>query len=195
MSEGAFAASADRTKMNRMRAERRREVARTVQSLREQLAATNGVPPAFRLELLVNHASDQISAAFMKPLMIALMGAAAVLWTNRILIWVWALVAISGHLTSVFFYKRFLSLNPTESAQASWRRRFIFLDGVAGFALGLLFVLPSEPNVATEVFQFSAMLILIAFAAMQTANVPASMIASTLPITVVISAVFIWKAI
>ncbi len=195
MSEGAFAASADRTKMNRMRAERRREVARTVQSLREQLAATNGVPPAFRLELLVKHASDQISAAFMKPLMIALMGAAAVLWTNRILIWVWALVAVAAHLTSVFFYKRFLSLNPTESAQAGWRRRFIFLDGVAGFALGLLFVLPSEPNVATEVFQFSAMLILIAFAAMQAANVPASMIASTLPITVVISAVFIWKAV
>ena len=193
MNEGAHTASADRTVMNRLRAERRREVTRTVQSLREQLAFSNGLPPAFSFELLANHAQNQISAAYAKPLIIALMGASAIFWTGRALILLWALVAVTAHVTSLFFYRRFLSDQFKEESLLGWRRRFVFIDGVTGFTLGLLFVLPSDPNVATDVFQFSSMLVLIAGCAMLGSNIPTAMIASTLPITLAIAAVFLFK--
>ena len=194
MSQGATAASAEKTALNRQRAERRREVTRTVQHLREQLAFSNGLPPAFDIELLINHARNQIAAAYAKPLIVALLGASAVLWTHRILIWSWALVAVSAHLSSLFFYRRFLTIEQGHVSLQGWRRRFTFVDGVTGFTLGLLFVLPSDPNVATDVFQFAAMLVLIAGSSMLASNVPSAMIASTLPITVAIALVFILRA-
>jgi two-component system cell cycle sensor histidine kinase PleC len=194
MSDGTGAASADRTAMNSRRAERRREVTRTVQSVREQLASTNGMPPAFYLELYFNHARSQMSAALIKPLVITLLGVAANLWTSRLLITMWAIIAITGHVTSLFFYRRFLSLIDQKIVLASWRWRFIFLDGISGFTLGMLFVLPSLPNVGTDVFQFSAMLILIAFLSLLSTNVPGSMIASSLPITASISFEFTRRA-
>jgi two-component system cell cycle sensor histidine kinase PleC len=193
MSDGEIASS-DRTAMNSRRAERRREVTRTIASVREQLASTNGIPSAFYAELYINHARGQMSSALIKPLVITMLGVAANLWTSRLLITFWALIAITAHLTSLFFYRRFLSFVDKKVSLRGWRWRFIFLDGVTGFALGMLFVLPSLPNVGTDVFQFSAMLILIAFLSLLSSNVPGSMIASSLPITASLSFEFIRRA-
>ncbi len=194
MSEGTGVASADKTAMNSRRAERRREVTRAVKSAREQLASANGIPPSFYVELYINHARSQMSAALIKPLVITMLGVAANLWTNRLLITMWTIIAITAHVTSLFFYRRFLTFVDKKISLTGWRWRFTFLDGITGFALGMLFVLPSTPNVATDVFQFSAMLILIAFLSFLSSNVPGSMIASSLPVTTSIALEFIHRA-
>ncbi len=180
--------------MNSRRAERRREVTRTVRSVRDQLASTNGIPPSFYIELYINHARGQMSSALVKPLVITMLGVAANLWTNRFLITMWAIIAITAHVTGLFFYRRFLTFVDKKISLNGWRWRFTFLDGITGFVLGMLFVLPSVPNVATDVFQFSAMLILVAFLSFLSSNVPGSMIASSLPITASIAFEFTRRA-
>lgn len=194
MSESS-AVDADRRHSARRNSERRRDVARTVDSVREQLASMNGVPPSFQLELFVNHARNQISAALIKPLVIAMLGVAANLWTSRLLITFWAVTALTAHLTSLFFYRRFLSLIDRKLSLAGWRWRFTFLDGLTGLTISMLFVLPTTPNVATDVFQFSAMLILIAFMTLLSSNVPSAMIATSLPVTALIAFTFVRRAI
>ncbi len=194
MSESSGIASADRTAMNSRRAERRREVMRAIQSVREKMASENGLPPAFYLELYINHARGQLASALIKPLVITFLGVAANLWTTRVLITTWALIAIMAHVTSLFFYRRFLRLIEKNNSLNGWRWRFALLDGLTSFAIGLLFVLPTLPNVATDIFQFSAMLILIAFLSLLSSNVPSAMIASSLPITASLAFEFIRRA-
>ncbi|MDR3494627.1 MAG: ATP-binding protein [Ancalomicrobiaceae bacterium] len=195
MSERTRAAGAAEKIPKKRAAERKRDVSRTVKSLREQLTATNGVPLPFQHELLLSHARSQYAAIYVRPLLIALMAVAAVLWTNRTLIGVWALVAITAHITGAFFYKRLIGADPATVSVVGWRRRLVFLDFVTGLTLGLLFALPSDPNVATDVFQFSAMLILIAVASMLSSNVPGAMIAGTMPITLTVAIEFSLKSI
>lgn len=188
-------ADADRRASTRRRAERRRDVARTVDSVREQLASMNGVPPSFQLELFANHARNQMSSALVKPLVIALLGVAANLWTSRLLVAFWAVTALTAHLTSLFFYRRFLNRADKKLSLAGWRWRFTLLDGLTGVTVGLVFALPSTPNVATDVFQFSAMLIVIAFMTLLSSNVPSAMIATSLPLTALITFSFLRRAI
>jgi two-component system cell cycle sensor histidine kinase PleC len=194
MSAGA-ASDADHDASRVRRGDRRRDVARTLHSVREQLTATNGVPPSFQLELFINHARNQMSAALIKPLVITMLGVAANLWTSRPLIMFWALTAITAHVTSLFFYRRFLTSIEGKFSLSGWRWRFAFLDGITGFAIGMLFLLPSMPNVTTDVFQFSAMLILIAFLSLLSSNVPSAMIATSLPITTTIAFAFARRAV
>ncbi|MDR3375532.1 MAG: ATP-binding protein [Ancalomicrobiaceae bacterium] len=195
MSERKSAAGATGKVLKKRAVGRQRDVSRTVKTLREQLTSTDGVPLPFQYELLINHARSQFSAAYVRPLLVALMAVAAVLWTNRMLIAVWALVVISAHVTSLFFYKRLIRAKQADISVAGWRSRLIFLDFVTGLTLGLLFVLPSDPNVATDVFQFSAMLILIAVTSMLSSNVPGAMIAGTMPITLTVAITFALKSI
>lgn len=174
-----------RTAGNAERSARRRTMTRTVRDVREQLESGSTLKPAFDWELMVEHARLRRAAS---PWLGVLIGAIAVigfLWTDRVLLAAWLVIVFIAHTTTLVFAGRFLALDRHEIALGAWRGRFAALDCVFGLSLGLLFILPGNGGVVTQVFQFTSMMILVALCAVLAANVPAAMVAATLPITII----------
>ncbi|MEJ1158223.1 sensor histidine kinase [Prosthecomicrobium sp. N25] len=190
MIDGTALTSADKTTLNARRAERRRQVTRTVRELRDQLSMTRGLRPAFDYELLVAHARSRLAAAYGIPLLMALVAIVGVLWTDRTLIASWAGIAIATHLTALVFCRRLLGMEQREVNLDGWRRRFVALDGMVGLAWALLFLLPSERVTASDAYHFSAMLIVVAVSALLAAHIRAAIFASTLPLTLTLGLAF-----
>ena len=191
VTEAAVSPGADKTAINARRAERRRQVARTVRDLREKLAESEGVKPQFDYELMVAHATHRVQAAFWivgLVLVIALVGS---MWTDKMLIGSWVALVLSAHLVAVMFARRFLSLERRAVRLAGWRGRFAAADALFGLTFALLYLLPATPTIATDVFQFSTMLIVVAVTAMLAANVPAAMLAVSMPVTATTGASFL----
>jgi len=174
-----------KTAGNAERSARRRSMTRTVRDVREQLESGSTIKPAFDWELMIEHARLRRAGS---PWLGALIGAIAVigfLWTDRILLASWVVIVLISHMTTLVFAGRFLALERQDVELGAWRRRFAALDGAFGLSLGLLFILPGNGGLVTDVFQFSSMMILVAVCAVLSANVPAAMFAATMPITVI----------
>lgn len=190
MAPTAATVGTDKTVQNTLRAERKRNVARTVKSVREQLASTNGVRPAFDYELTLLHARNRVTSAYAIPLLIVMFGFISALWADKTLVMAWGFLTLAAHFSVVLFSKRFLSEPQVESNLKSWRRRFISLDAMQGIAWASLFVLPGADNPAADVFRFATMLIVVAVGVMLSSNVRGAMLAVSLPITLTASAGF-----
>ena len=194
MSDGVALPNADKTTQNARRAERRRQVSRTVRDLRDQLSAARGLKPAFDNELLLDHARARLSTAYAPPLLIGLAASAGLLWTDRMLLACWVAIALAVHFTSIVFCRRLLAIESRSIFIAGWKRRFFILDGVMCVAWALLFVLPSQATAATDVFQFSTMLIVVAISSTLASHLPASILAATIPVTTITAAIFAYRA-
>lgn len=182
-----------KTASNTQRAERRRNVSRTVRDVRERLDSGAGLKPAFDWELMTEHARLRRTSTVWVLLLVVLIAAVGMLWTDRVLIGTWTFLIVSVHLAEVAFASRFLKLDRKEVSLKAWRARFAILDGAFGIAWALLFLLPGTSALEADVFQFSTMLIVVAVCALLAANLPASMFASTLPITVVTGIGFLMR--
>jgi len=174
-----------KTASNTQRAERRRNVSRTVRDVRERLDSGTSIKPAFDWELMIEHARLRRSATVWIVALVALIAAVGQTWADRVLIGTWAVLILTIHFIAVYFARAFLKLERKEVSLRAWRTRFSLLDGGLGLAWALLFLLPGSSSLEGEVFQFSTMLIVVAVCSMLAANLPAAMFASTLPITLV----------
>lgn len=172
-----------KTVTNAQKAFRRRDLSRTVRDVRDQLESDNGVKPAFDWELMIEHARLRVAATpWIAGLTVAL-AAIGLSWSDRVLLVIWAGFVLTVHATAVLFGRRFLALERKEVDLRAWRRRFAALDGAFGIAWATMFILPGSSTLIGEVFQFSTLMIVVAMCAMLSANVPAAMFASTLPVT------------
>lgn len=194
MSDSTVRSSAEITSMNARRAERRRNITRTVRSLRDQLASGSGIRPQYDYELLCQFAHSRVWSSYAIPFLIAVVAAVALLWVDRLLVASWAVMATATHGAVILSAVRFLRLDRKSVSLATWRRWFVFSEALVGLSWAMLFILPTEPNVATDVFQFSTMLIIIAVSSLLGSTLPGAMAAATLPLTIVISFGFIIKA-
>lgn len=181
---GPASESAVRTATNSERAERRRQVTRAVKDLREQLDSDIDVKPAFDWELMVEHARLRLAATVWISGLVAFVALVGHLWTDEILIGAWAFMVVAAHLAGLYFARDFLKLERKDVSLRVWRARFAAIDGFFGLAWAILFVLPSAPTIGTDVFHFSAMLIVVAVCAMLASNLQAALFAATFPITV-----------
>ncbi|ADZ71249.1 ATP-binding protein [Polymorphum gilvum] len=183
----------DKTTINRERALRRREVARTVRTVRDRLGTRDGLRPDFDDELLVLFAKARISAAYPVPMFIVIVAAISFLWTDAALVVLWALFTISIHGLTVATCRRFERTPEEARTAARWRRQFTIGDALYGLCWAALFLLPVSRNATEglEVFQFATMLIVIAMCTMQSSTLPRALLASTLPITLAIALAFL----
>ncbi|TBW40935.1 sensor histidine kinase [Siculibacillus lacustris] len=173
-----------RTAKNAQRAERRRHVARTVRDVRERLDSGTDVKPAFDWELMVEHARMRLASAPWVFALVAGVAALGAMWTDKVLIGAWTTVTVAAHLTGLYFAQAFLKTERKDVSLAGWRRRLAAVDGACGLAWAMLFLLPGDGSGLVDVFQFSAMLVVVAMAAILASNIPAAMFAATFPITV-----------
>ncbi len=184
---------ADKTTISRQRAQRRREVSRTVKAQRERLTSTSGTRPAFDHELALSLARNRVSAAYAMPLLALLIGTTGLLWLEAARVLIWILVVLFVDLVSFVVYRRFLSVRPDMTKIRKWDRRFVVLELIHGLAwsgiLALSWLAPESPGL--DVYQFSVTIVIVSVGTMLASTVPGAAIAGTVPVVIAAAAVFI----
>ena len=106
------------------RAERRRNVGRTVRDVREQLESGSRIKPAFDWELMVEHARLRLASAVWVSGLTAFIALVGFLWTDKVLIGGWAFFVVAAHLYGLYLARDFLKLDRKDVSLSDWRRRF-----------------------------------------------------------------------
>ncbi len=184
---------ADKTAINRQRAERRREVARTIKDQRERLTSVSGTRPAFDYELALSLARNRVSAAYAMPLLAILVGATAWLWVDPLQVTLW-LVAVLGVLALSYFVCRRFMAAPAEGINTrGWVRRFILIELLQGLVwsaiLALSWLAPMSPGL--DVFQFSVTIVIVSVGTMLASTIPGAAMAGTIPVVAAATVAFV----
>ncbi len=194
MNTASSASESDKTAKSRERAERRRTVTRAVRDQRERLTSTSGTRPAFDNELLLTFAQNRISAAYAVPLLIAIVSAAALLWTRPMIVLGWAALVLTMHFAMLALCHRYIGTAPADAPVKTWLSRFIVAEFFGGVAWGVVLVLTSVNAGNTngvEIFQFATTLVVVSVVTSLASTVPTAAIVGTIPVTLTLVALFL----
>lgn len=183
----------DKTAINSQRAERRRQVVRTVREQRERLTSSSGTRPAFDYELALAFARNRVSAAYAMPLLGVLVGAIAMLWVDVAFAAAWVTIILASHLLSFFICRHFLGLSASAVKITIWGRRFVaveFLHGLAWSSILIAFY-GTDMGPGLDVFEFSVTIMIVSVGTMLASTVPAAAIAGTIPVVIAAAVGFI----
>ena len=184
----------DKTAQSRERAHRRREVLRTVNETRERLSSPTGKPPAFDYELALTYARNRLAAGYALPLLAGILAAASLLWIDWHTATAWALLVLAAHFVILLVCRRFIETPMAEISQRRWRRLFTFAELASGLVWSLLFVLlpMARSGLAyVQVFEFATLLLVLSVVTSLASTMLPAAIAGTLPLTVVLSFVYL----
>jgi two-component system cell cycle sensor histidine kinase PleC len=183
----------DRFAINEQRAQRRREMARSVKDARSRLGAPQGRHTTFDLERQHLFADTRINAAYAVPLLALIVAAISVLWVEPLFIGAWFTVTLCTHFLMVVTSHSYEKAPSDQKARLHWRQRFTMGDLVYGCSWALFFLLPKTSTASDGfvIFQFATLLIVVAMNTMQSATLPRCLLASTLPMTLVVTASFL----
>lgn len=185
----------DKTAINRERADRRRQVARTVREQRERLSSSSGTKPAFDYELALSLARNRVAAAYAMPILTVLVAATSLLWISPVSAFSWAALVLAAHIASFFVYRRFQKVPANSVNIRIWVRRFIVLELVHGLAWSGILVLSFTAQMAPglDVFEFAVTVMIVSVGTMLASTVPPAAIAGTLPVAIAAAIVFIGR--
>ncbi|MBN9670268.1 sensor histidine kinase [Roseibium aggregatum] len=186
----------DKYAINRQRAIRRREMARSVKDVRSRLGAPRNRHTTFDLERQHLFADTRINAAFAVPLLALIVAAISVLWVSPDIIAAWFAVTICTHFLMVVTSHSYEKASSDQKNKSCWRRRFAMGDFIYGSSWALFFMLPMTTDAGDGfvIFQFATLLIVVAMNTMQSATLPRCLLASTLPMTLVVTVSFLRQA-
>ena len=165
-------------------AARRRQLASSLRANREKLTSTGTGQREFDVELLRLFAQSHIGAMPGVGLLMATIGAMALLWAPRSMVLLWLSLVTLGLALSYRFATRFLAIAPGEVDARAWRRLFVLGEALQGTIWGLIIVLlvnSSDPILLT--FVLFVMLLLAAMTAMIAAPLPLAVYWGLAPIT------------
>ncbi|WP_417667089.1 sensor histidine kinase [Roseibium sp.] len=185
--------SGQKTEINRQRAQRRREVARTVRDVRTRIGSKDNLPNDFELERQHLFADTRINSAFAVPMLALIVAAISSLWIHPGLVGVWFIFTVCLHMLAVATCLAYEKTPSSRRRLRPWLRRFMLSDLLYGVSWALFFVLPKQ-NPAGDgfvVFQFATMLIVVAINTMQSATLPRALLAATLPVSLTVTATFL----
>lgn len=185
----------DKTIVNRERAERRRQVARTIRDQRERLTSSSGTRPAFDYELALSLARNRVSAVYPIPLLAILVAGAALIWFDPFLTAAWLGIVLAANVLSFVVCRRFMAIPQSKVNIGRWVRRFVLVESVHGFAwatlLAMSWVAPMTPGL--DVYQFAVTIVVISVGTMIASNVPGAAIAGTVPVVLAAVVAFILR--
>ncbi len=179
--------------INQERAERRREMARTMQDVRSRLGTPAGRHTSFDLERQHLFADTRINAAYAVPLLALIVAAISALWSSTIYVGAWFVVMLCTHFMMVVTSHSYEKAPSDQKVRIHWRRRFTLGELLYGCSWALFFILPKDSDVGDGfvIFHFAALLIVVAMNTMQSATLPKCLLASTLPMTLVVTISFL----
>lgn len=182
-----------KTTINRRRAERRRQVARTVRDVRDRLAVAEGERRDFLPERLMLFSNARLSVGYAIPMLAMIIAGISGMWIDPIVLSLWLATTLCVHLLTVLACKRFEASDAEGKELFTWQRRLTLGDFLCGCCWAVFFFLPAKEADASGlmVFQFAAMLIVVAMTTMQSATLPRALLAGTMPITAAITATFV----
>lgn len=183
----------DQLAINRQRAMRRREMARSVKDVRSRLGTPPNQHKTFEPERQHLFADTRINAAYAAPLLALIIATISVLWVSPAYIGAWFVITLFTHFMMVVTSHSYEKATSDEKSRAHWRRRFALGDFVYGSSWALFFLLPKTDHAGDGfvIFHFATLLIVVAMNTMQSATLPKCLLASTLPMTFVVTASFL----
>jgi two-component system, cell cycle sensor histidine kinase PleC len=185
----------DKFAINKQRALRRRELARSKQGVRSRLGAPKKRRTTFDPERQHLFADTRINAAYAVPLLALIVAAISVFWINPVFVGYWFALTIGTHASMVFTSRSFEKAPADQKIRIYWYNRFVLGDFIYGCSWALFFMLPktSEAGDGFVIFHFATVLIVVAMNTMQSATLPKCLLASTLPMTLVVTVSFLQK--
>ena len=189
MSDSAVQNSADKAVLNRQRSDRRRAVSRTLKDVREQLNSDTGTRPQFDFELMLMYAKNRQGASFAMPVFALVMAGALSVPGDHVTAGSWLMVTLCVHALVLFLCSRFEKTARPDAPLRAWRTRFTLAELLHGMTwAGAMVVAPhADAPAALEIFEFGAMLVIIAVSTMLSSNLPSAVVASTTPLAAVLA--------
>jgi len=186
MNTGSSQTSKDKTTINRARANRPREVARTVKDARERLGSVDGVRPSFEADLILMFVKNRLSVAYTMPMIAIVVSAISSIWIPVELAGGWLIGMLVAHSLIILSTKRMESSLAREGNLRTIRRELLCGDMLYGIAWSLFFIATLQFNAdyGFGVFQFATMLMVIAMSTILSSPLPGALLAATTPITV-----------
>lgn len=186
MNAGSSQSSKDKTTINRSRANRRREVARTVKDARERLGTVKGVRPSFEADLILMFVKNRLSVAYAMPMIAIVIAAISSVWLPVEVAGAWLIAMLLAHFLIILSTKRMEYSLSIEGNLRSISRELFAGDMLYGIVWAIFFIsyLQYNTDYGFGVFQFATMLIVIAMATMLSSPLPGAFLAATVPITV-----------
>ena len=184
----------DRTAINSERADRRRSVRSAVRDQRERLTSTSGTRPAFDHELVLTFARNRLSAAYVIPLLIIMVGTAALLWLDAWIVAAWAAAVLAAHVVMLILCRTYIEKPQAGISIRTWISRFVAAELVGGATWAVLLVLlprTAGDIAGLEAFQFATMLIVVSVITSLTSTMLPAAVAGTAPVIVTLVALYI----
>ena len=171
--------------MNRRRADRRRDVTRTVRDVRERLTSETGTRPAFDLEEVLGYARNGLSSFLATALLAAAIAIAAVYWIRPDIALSWfALVMVAHGFKGAVMRRATVSAIDTPQGQVVAKAADRLRAHPRPRLLGAVPAALARSATSCVVFQFGALLAQVAVTAMVGSNIPRAVVAGTVPVVV-----------
>ncbi len=170
-------------------------MARAVKNVRSRLGAPQGNLTTFHLERQHLFADTRINAAYAVPLLALIVAAISILWVNPVYIGAWFTVILCSHFLMVVTSHSYEKAPSDQKVRVQWRRRFAIGELFYGCSWAAFFLLPkaSAASDGFVIFHFATLLIVVAMNTMQSATLPKCLLASTLPMTLVVTGSFLQR--
>ena len=165
----------------------RRQTAQHVRELRDRLASSTGVRPAFDYELLRLFAQNRLSASLVVLLLVGTVGFLSSVWTGALKAGTWTSAVLMIHAVIVNKCRQFLAEPEGQINISSWRPRFILLDLFFGLSWMFILIRPVGVEDASGTFMLFVMLLVVAMSSMLASSVPIAVFASTMPVSAAVA--------
>ena len=165
----------------------RRQTAQHVRELRDRLASSSGVRPAFDYELLRLFAQNRLSASLVVLLLVGTVGFLSSVWTGALKAGTWTSAVLMIHAIIVNKCRQFLAEPKDQINIGSWRLRFILLDLFFGLSWMFILIRPVGVEDESGTFMLFVMLLVVAMSSMLASSVPIAVFASTMPVSAAVA--------
>ena len=169
--------------VERPRAARSGDIAKTLKATRERLSSRGGLAPGFDRELLTQHAAALQAAAIVLPLPVILTGLGLSVFTGPLPAVLWTGFALLGYLALVLVSRRFATDVSTRFDVSRWAKLFVVGHVAAGLSWAYLATLSCADcaPLRFEIFQFTVLFLAIAMIAMISSTLKAVVPLTFLP--------------
>jgi two-component system, cell cycle sensor histidine kinase PleC len=165
----------------------RRQAAQHVRELRDRLASSTGIRPAFDYELLRLFAQNRLSASLVVLLLVGTVGFLSSVWTGALKAGTWTSAVLMIHAIIVNKCRQFLAEPQGQINISGWRLRFILLDLFFGLSWMFILIRPVGVEEASGTFMLFVMLLVVAMSSMLASSVPVAVFASTTPVAAAVA--------
>jgi two-component system cell cycle sensor histidine kinase PleC len=166
-----------------------------LKSYRDRLAQGTTNKPEFEYELLTMFARNETSAPFAMPALCFIFYIASMFWASFLEATIWIAIVSIARVYMLDQCRRLLSIPRSDVNVGQWRRHFIRIELINGFALAAfaligISIAPVHASAATfssHVFIFATLMVVLAIRMTFASTLPPVFLAGTIPMTLAVA--------